>query len=314
MKVIDHFHELDDCTLPIVTSGTFDGVHSGHLKILSGLVRQARDRGGESVVITYWPHPRFVLGMGSSSLKLLSTFDEKVRLLSDIGIDYLLKVRFSKEFSELSPENFVKKKLKKGIKAKKFIIGYDHRFGKNQVGDINFLKKNKNRFGLEIEEISRLDIDQVGISSTNIREALAEGDVDTAQGYLGRYYSISGIVIRGDQIGRKIGYPTANLFIPENYKLIPSDGVYAIFVYLGFERFHGMLNIGWRPTIKGKKKTIEAHFFDFNKDIYGRHLRVELVAIIRKEIEFNHLDDLKAQLDKDSRAAKKLLSKVNYSI
>ena len=314
MKVIDHFHELDDCTLPIVTSGTFDGVHSGHLKILSGLVRQARDRGGESVVITYWPHPRFVLGMGSSSLKLLSTFDEKVRLLSDIGIDYLLKVRFSKEFSELSPENFVKKILIKGIKAKKFIIGYDHRFGKNQVGDINFLKKNKNRFGLEIEEISRLDVDQVGISSTNIREALAAGDVDTAHGYLGRHYSISGIVIRGDQIGRKIGYPTANLFIPENYKLIPSDGVYAIFVYLGFERFHGMLNIGWRPTIKGKKKTIEAHFFDFNKDIYGRHLRVELVAIIRKEIEFNHLDDLKAQLDKDSRAAKKLLSKVNYSI
>ena len=314
MKVIDHFHELDDCTLPIVTSGTFDGVHSGHFKILRGLVRQARDRGGESVVITYWPHPRFVLGMGSSSLKLLTTFDEKVKLLGDIGIDYLLKVRFSKEFSELSPENFVQKILIKGIKAKKFIIGYDHRFGKNQVGDIDFLKKNKKRFGLEIEEISRLDIDQVGISSTNIREALAAGDVDTAQGYLGRYYSISGIVIRGDQIGRKIGYPTANLFIPENYKLIPSDGVYAIFVYLGFERFHGMLNIGWRPTIKGKKKTIEAHFFDFNKDIYGRHLRVELVAIIRKEIEFNHLDDLKAQLDKDSRATKKLLSKINYSI
>ena len=159
-----------------------------------------------------------------------------------------------------------------------------------------------------------MDIDQVGISSTNIREALAAGDVDTAREYLGRYYSISGIVIRGDQIGRKIGYPTANLFIPENYKLIPSDGVYAIFVYLGFERFHGMLNIGWRPTIKGKKKTIEAHFFDFNNDIYGRHLRVELVAIIRKEIEFNQLDDLKAQLDKDSRATKKLLGKINYSI
>ena len=313
MKVIDHFQELNTCILPIVTSGTFDGVHSGHLKILSGLVQQAQTRGGESVVITYWPHPRFVLGKGSSSLKLLSTFEEKVKLLSDIGIDYLLKVRFSKEFSELSPEDFVQKVLIKGLKAKKFIIGYDHRFGKNQIGDIDFLKKNEERFGLEIEEISRLDIDQVGISSTNIRQALAAGEVDTAQGYLGRYYSLSGIVTRGDQIGRKIGFPTANLFISESYKLIPSDGVYAIFVYLGLERFDGMLNIGWRPTVKGKKRTIEAHLFDFNKDIYGSYLRVELVAIIRKEIEFNHLDGLKEQLIKDKLAAKIILEKVNYS-
>ena len=313
MKVIDHFKELDACILPIVTSGIFDGVHSGHLKILSGLVQQAQTRGGESVVITYWPHPRFVLGKGSSSLKLLSTFEEKVKLLSDIGIDYLLKVRFSKEFSELSPEAFVQKVLIKGIKAKKLIIGYDHHFGKNQTGDIDFLKKNKERFGLEIEEISRLDIDQVGISSTNIRQALAAGEVDAAQEYLGRYYSLSGIVTRGDQIGRKIGFPTANLFISESYKLIPSDGVYAIFVYLGLERFDGMLNIGWRPTVKGKKRTIEAHLFDFNKDIYGSYLRVELVAIIRKEIEFNHLDGLKEQLIKDKLAAKIILEKVNYS-
>ena len=313
MKVIDHFQELDPCISPVVTSGTFDGVHSGHLKILGGLVQQAQARGGESVVITYWPHPRFVLGKGSSSLKLLSTFEEKVKLLSDIGIDYLLKVRFSKEFSELSPEAFVQKVLIKGIKAKKFIIGYDHRFGKNQTGNIDFFKKNKERFGLEIEEISRLDIDQVGISSTNIRQALAAGEVDAAQGYLGRYYSLSGIVTRGDQIGRKIGFPTANLFISESYKLIPSDGVYAIFVYLGLERYNGMLNIGWRPTVKGKKRTIEVHLFDFNEDIYGSHLRVELVAIIRKEIEFNHLDGLKEQLIKDKLAAKIILEKVNQS-
>ena len=311
MKVIDHFQELDPCISPVVTSGTFDGVHSGHLKILGGLVQQAQARGGESVVITYWPHPRFVLGKGSSSLKLLSTFEEKVKLLSDIGIDYLLKVRFSKEFSELSPEAFVQKVLIKGIKAKKFIIGYDHRFGKNQTGNIDFFKKNKERFGLEIEEISRLDIDQVGISSTNIRQALAAGEVDAAQGYLGRYYSLSGIVTRGDQIGRKIGFPTANLFISESYKLIPSDGVYAIFVYLGLERYNGMLNIGWRPTVKGKKRTIEVHLFDFNEDIYGSHLRVELVAIIRKEIEFNHLDGLKEQLIKDKLAVKIILKKVN---
>ena len=159
-----------------------------------------------------------------------------------------------------------------------------------------------------------MDIDQVGISSTNIRRALASGEVDTAQGHLGRYYSISGIVIRGDQIGRKIGFPTANLFISETYKLIPSDGVYAVLVYLGFERLYGMLNIGWRPTVKGKKRTIEVHLFDFSRDIYGSHLRLELVAIIRKEIEFNHLDNLKTQLKKDSIATKKLLSKINYSI
>ena len=311
MKVIDHFKELDSSVFPIVTSGTFDGVHSGHLKILEGLVHQARAHGGESVVITYWPHPRFVLCKGSSSLKLLSTFEEKVKLLNEIGIDYLLKVRFSKEFSELSPEAFVQKVLLKGLKAKKFIIGYDHRFGKNQIGDIDFLKKNDVRFGLEIEEISRLDIDQVGISSTNIRQALMAGDVVTAQGYLGRYYSLSGFVTRGDQIGRKIGFPTANLFISESYKLIPSDGVYAIFVYLGLQRFEGMLNIGWRPTVKGKKRTIEAHLFDFNKDIYGSHLRVELVAIIRKEIEFDHLNDLKQQLIKDKFATQTLLGKVN---
>ncbi len=314
MKVIDHFQELDTCTFPIVTNGIFDGVHSGHMKILSDLVQQAQTRGGESVVITYWPHPGFVLGKGSSSLKLLSTFEEKVKLLSDIGIDYLLKVRFSKEFSELSPEAFVQKVLIKGLKAKKFIIGYDHRFGKNQIGGIDFLKKNKKRFGLEIEEISRLDIDKVGISSTNIRQALAVGEVDTAQEYLGRYYGLSGIVIRGDQIGRKIGFPTANLFISESYKLIPADGVYAIFVYLGLERFDGMLNIGWRPTVNGKKRTIEAHLFDFNEDIYGSYLRIEFVAIIRKEVEFNHLGDLKTQLIEDRSATKTLLGKVNYNI
>ncbi|NQW27942.1 MAG: bifunctional riboflavin kinase/FAD synthetase [Flammeovirgaceae bacterium] len=307
MKVIDHFEELGELKWPVVTSGTFDGVHSGHLKILEGLVSQAKLNGGESVVITYWPHPKFILGKGTSTLKLLSTFDEKVALMDKIGVDYLLKVRFSKEFSELTPEAFVQKVLISGLRIRKFLIGYDHRFGKNQLGDIQFLTANKDRFGFDVAEISRLDIDQIGVSSTKIRSALFSGDVVTAKHYLGRYFSLSGIVTKGAQIGRKLGFPTANIFIPEIYKLIPADGVYAVFVSLELRHFEGMLNIGVRPTLNGNLRTIEVNIFDFNEDIYGNHLSIEFVGYIRHEIKFNHLNDLKIQLAIDKSEAKKIL-------
>jgi riboflavin kinase/FMN adenylyltransferase len=309
VKIIDHFEDFRTLNYPVVTSGTFDGVHSGHCKILNDLVSQAKQQDGESVVITFWPHPRFVLGKNAGELKLLSTFEEKANLIEKCGVDYLLKVRFSRKFSELSSEEFIQKVLIGGIKAKKLIIGYDHHFGKDQKGEFQYLKENQDRFGFEVEEISRLDIDHVGVSSTKIRQALGSGDVKVARSYLGRLYTVRGIVTKGDQIGRKIGFPTANIYVPEDYKLIPGDGVYAVKVNLENEQYEGMLNIGKRPTVDGRSGTIEVNIFNFDRDIYGLNIEVQFVDLVRSEIKFGDLTELTTQLQKDKEAVKRILAK-----
>lgn len=307
MVIIESHQPIPAITNAIVTSGTFDGVHFGHQKILKKIVNTAKEIGGKSVVLTFWPHPRFVLFPEEKTLKLITTFEEKAKLLEQVGIDYLVKVEFTKEFSEMSSESFIQSLLVEKLKTKKLVIGYDHRFGKNRSGSFEYLKENSERFGFEVEEIPRQDIDDVGVSSTKIRQALFHGEVDLAAEYLGRPYSLSGLVVEGKNIGTELGFPTANIKVAEDFKLIPKDGAYAVRVNAGATWYNAMLNIGVRPTVGGLHRVIEAHLFDFNQDIYGETVQVEFVKFLREEKKFDSLDDLKTQLEKDKISSQALL-------
>jgi len=292
----------------VVTSGTFDGVHVGHQKILERLKEIASKNGGESVVITFWPHPRFVLNPDDHSLKLLSTFEEKVALLEHFGIDHLVRIHFTPSFSKLSSDEFIRKILLERIGTKQLVIGYNHRFGHNREGSFEYLKEHAHEFGFTVEEIPEQDVDDVAVSSTKIRNALEEGDVKTAHEYLGRPYNITGKVVSGDRIGRSIGFPTANIQIPESYKLIPADGAYAVRLNLKGKKLEGMMNIGFRPTVSGdRQRTLEAHIFDFTEEIYDQQLTVHFIGLIRKEMKFDGVGALKEQLVKDREAAKIIL-------
>lgn len=310
MKIHLGTEAIEDIKNAVVTSGTFDGVHVGHQKILTRLKEEAQRIGGETVVITYWPHPRLVLKPWDQSLQLLSTFPEKANLLEEFGIDHLVKIPFTKEFAHMSPEEYISIILAERIQTKKIIIGYDHRFGKNRSGGLEELHEFSEKYGYEVEEIPRQDIDEIGISSTKIRRALEIGDVQQANTYLGRDYTITGHVVHGNKIGRSLGFPTANISVKENYKLIPSDGIYAVRVCHEYNKYHGMLNIGNRPTIGGDNKTIEVNIFDFDSDIYESEITLEFVDLIRKEIKFNSLDELKKQLAADKTSVKERLSKL----
>ena len=277
---IQEFKKLENA---VVTSGTFDGVHLGHQKILKRLNEVAELTNGESVVITFYPHPRSVISPDNQIVKLLSTLEEKIELLEKSGVDNLLIVPFTREFSELSSEEFIQKILIDTIGTKTLVIGYDHRFGKNREGGFDYLKLNKEKYGFQIEEISRQDIENVGVSSSKIRKALQEGDVPSADHFLGRNYSLSGVIVKGKQLGRTIGFPTANIQVREIAKLIPLDGVYAVKVYYKDEAFGGMLNIGNRPTVDGTFQTVEVNIFDFDQEIYGEKLTVEFLQKIRNE-------------------------------
>ncbi|MFZ9045161.1 MAG: bifunctional riboflavin kinase/FAD synthetase [Cyclobacteriaceae bacterium] len=311
MRIFDSFEEVGELVFPVVTSGTFDGVHFGHQKILKNVSVQAKKHKGQSVVITYWPHPRFVLGKKSDQLQLLTTFEEKAKLIEECGIDVIMKVPFTRSFSQLSADEYIYKVLIDGLRTKKLIIGYDHKFGRNQEGSFEYLKQHENKLGFAIEEIARQDIEDVGVSSTKIRDSLLAGNVAVANEYLGRNYSITGLVTKGEQLGRKLGFPTANIYVPEEYKLIPGDGVYAVEVQVGNRMLHGMLNIGQRPTVSGRNKTIEVNLFNFNDDIYGLTVSVSFVCFLRKEQKFSGLDQLKNQLDIDKKMALEVLNKLD---
>ena len=301
---IQEFKKLENA---VVTSGTFDGVHLGHQKILKRLNEVAELTNGESVVITFYPHPRSVISPDNQIVKLLSTLEEKIELLEKSGVDNLLIIPFTREFSELSSEEFIQKILIDTIGTKTLVIGYDHRFGKNREGGFDYLKLNKEKYGFQIEEISRQDIENVGVSSSKIRKALQEGDVPSADHFLGRNYSLSGVIVKGKQLGRTIGFPTANIQVREIAKLIPLDGVYAVKVYYKDEAFGGMLNIGNRPTVDGTFQTVEVNIFDFDQEIYGEKLTVEFLQKIRNEQKFNGLDELKAQIAKDKITCEEIL-------
>lgn len=300
--------EIPEIKNPVVTSGTFDGVHIGHRVILKRICDMARADDGESVLITFWPHPRMILQPATHGVKLLSTFEEKAELIKELGIDHLVRISFTRDFSQMSSEDFIKQILQQKIGTKRLVIGYDHRFGKNREGSFEHLSQNASQYGFAIEEIPRQDIDHVGVSSTKIRKALNSGDIETANTYLGRPYSLTGIVVRGDQIGRTIGFPTANLVIQEEYKLIPSDGIYAVRVDYKDNLYQGMLYIGNRPTIDGLHKKIEVNIFDFDEDLYGAYIKIHLVAFIREDMRFDDLNALKMRLLQDKTASLQLLN------
>ena len=311
------YHTLDDfsrLTCAVVTSGTFDGVHRGHQKILVRLKEIAEKSSGETVVITFWPHPRLVLKPDDLTLKLLNTFEEKAELLKEQGIQHLLRIPFTKEFSQISSSDFIRNVLVDRIGTRKLVIGYDHHFGKNREGSFDQLKQNAPKYGFEVEEIPRQDIDNMAVSSSKIRKALEEGNVSEAIHLLGRPYSLSGRVIKGDRLGRVLGFPTANIDIDSHYKLVPAEGIYAVIVHYAGIEYGGMMYIGNRPTVDGVKRSIEVNIFNFEKEIYGEELKVSFEKLLRLDTKFKDLEELKSQLHKDKELALEALqSKLKIS-
>jgi riboflavin kinase/FMN adenylyltransferase len=301
---IEEFSRLDNA---IVTTGTFDGVHYGHQKIISRLEELAKQHNGESVIITFFPHPRLVLFPEDNDLKLINTLDEKIELLEKSGIDHLLIIPFTKEFSRLSSLEFIQQILVDKIGTKKLVIGYDHHFGKNREGSFEHLKHYSTEYGFEVEEIPEQDINDVAVSSTKIRNAILEGDVSVANKYLGYNFSLRGLVKKGDQIGRTLGFPTANISLAESYKIIPADGIYAVNVFIQDRKLQGMLYIGDRPTVQGKSKVIEVNIFDFSEDVYDQLIKVEFLQYIRGDKYFNSLEELKVALAKDELSVRSAL-------
>jgi riboflavin kinase/FMN adenylyltransferase len=314
MKVHYNIDEIPAIKNAIVSQGTFDGVHMAHKKIIERLKQIASIKNGESVIITFEPHPRIVLLPLDHGLQLLSTLNEKINLLEKAGVDHLIILPFTKEFSRLSSEQFIRNILVNKIKTNTLVIGYDHRFGKNREGSFEHLKNSASLYEFEVEEIPEQDIDDVAVSSTKIRQALLNNDIQTAQKYLGNSYSLEGKVIKGKQLGRTIGYPTANIEVENSYKLIPQDGVYAVWVWYNKARFGGMLNIGNNPTIKDKGRSIEVNIFDFEKEIYTENLKIEFVNKLRNEEKFDGLDPLKNQLHLDKQNALAILNKIGVAI
>lgn len=301
LKVHTHIDQPLPIHNPVLTTGTFDGVHQGHKKILQELIRSAKEYGGESVLFTFFPHPRMVLFPEDNDLKLINTQQEKIALLEEIGLDHLIVYPFSKEFSRLSALEYVRDILVNLIGVQKVVVGYDHHFGKNREGDFNQLQEYGNLYEFEVEEIPAHDIENVNISSTKIRKALVEGDISTANEYLGYPFSLSGIVIKGKGLGRELGFPTANIEVPDSYKIIPGQGVYGVNVGYKNETYRGMLNIGQNPTVNGSggKQHIEVNIFDFHLDIYNEILKIEFIDRIRDERKFENTEELKEQLELD---------------
>ena len=295
----------------VVTIGTFDGLHIGHRKILERIIHSALELNCESIVLTFFPHPRMVL-QESSEVKLLNTIDEKIALLENIGIDNLIIHPFDKEFSRLSAEEFVKNILVDQFNIQKIIIGHDHRFGRNRTADINDLIEFGKEYGFEVEQISAQEIDEIAVSSTKIRNAILDGNIALANNYLGYPYFFSGEVVKGKQLGRTIGFPTANIHIKEDYKLIPKNGVYVVKSKQNNQTIFGMMNIGTRPTVNGENQTIEVHFFDFDEDIYNQIIGVEILEFIRDEYKFESLDALKNQIQKDKEFSINYISNTTF--
>lgn len=290
----------------VVTIGTYDGVHVGHRKILERLINSSKKNGLRSTVLTFFPHPRMVLQQ-NVDLKLINTIDERIDILRSSGIDNLIVYPFTKEFSRLGAQEYIEGILVNKLNAKRVIIGYDHRFGRNRTSDINDLREFGSQLSFDVEEIPEQDIDEVSVSSTKIRNALHEGNLKRANRYLGSPFILTGIVVTGKQIGRKLGYATANLEIKEDYKLIPKGGVYVVKSVIDQKAYYGMMNIGTNPTVGGKEQTIETHFFGWNGDLYGRHLKIELLQRIRDEEDFANTEELVHAMKMDEEYSKNFI-------
>jgi riboflavin kinase/FMN adenylyltransferase len=293
----------------VVTIGTFDGVHVGHRKIIDRLIEDGRRLNLQSTLLTFFPHPRMVL-QKHSQLKLLNSIEEKSEILRDLGLECLVIHPFTMEFSRMTAKKFVREVLVEKLRVKKVIIGYDHRFGRNRNADIQDLRSFGNLLDFAVEEIPAQEIDAVSVSSTKIRNALGTGDLKTANSYLGYDYMLSGTVARGKKLGRDLGFPTANLNVAADYKLIPASGVYVVRSMINGKQHHGMMNIGTNPTVGGSGQHIEIHFFDYQGDLYGSSLQVALLGRIRDEQKFNSLEELTAQLKRDREHALGLIHKL----
>lgn len=309
MKVYNDLDGLPIFKNAVITIGTFDGVHQGHRKILQQLIAEAERVSGEPVVITFYPHPKQIIDVGGKPLFLLNTPTEKYALLHRAGIHHIVEVPFTREFSEQPAEKYIENFLVRRFRPHTIIIGYDHRFGRDRQGDYSMLKSKESFFGFHVMEIPKHVLQEATISSTRIRQALLEGDVEIAHRYLGYPYFFSGLVVTGNQLGRSLGFPTANLKISHERKLIPANGVYAVWVEVpGHGVFQGMMNIGTRPTVEGTQQTTEVHILDFDNFIYGITLRIFLIGRIRDEEKFPDLEALKRQLESDKKTARELLS------
>ena len=308
MKIYKSIDQYNESKSSVVTIGTFDGVHKGHQKVFDKVINASKLSNLSSVVLTFFPHPRIILNK-YNDVKMIDTLDEKIDHLEKIGIDHLIIHPFDKKFSLLSADQFIKEYLVDKLKLKHIIIGYDHRFGKGREASITDLKEYSSEFNFVVDEIDAQEIEKIAISSTKIRKSINEGDLETTRVYLGRFFSLTGKVVKGDGLGKQIDYPTANIKIEENYKIIPKDGVYYIKTTIDNKLYNGMMNIGHRPTIGSKEKSIEVNLFNFNRDIYDKTISINVIKKIRDEKKFSSIEALKAQLAKDQEHCLKLINK-----
>tara|TARA_B100000945_G_scaffold204599_1_gene164484 strand:+ start:34 stop:954 length:921 start_codon:yes stop_codon:yes gene_type:complete len=304
MRIIkNNITKISKSDFNIATLGSFDGIHIGHKKILQTLTKIAKKNNGKSILITFWPHPRYVLKK-NNNFKLLTSLDEKIKLFEKNKIDILYIVDFSLKFSKFSANKFIENILLEKLKINCLLIGYNNNFGRNREGNIRYLEENKKKFDIDIISIPKQSVDKISISSTKIREYLNNGKINSANRLLGRKYSINGKIVKGNGIGRKINFPTANIEIDEPKKLLPKSGVYAVEVILNRKIYLGMLNIGYNPTIKNEKKSIEVNIFEFSEDIYNNKISINFIRRIRNEKKFKNLNELKKQLIKDKKKVK----------
>lgn len=310
MKVHRDIENLPQFNNAVITIGTFDGVHKGHRQILNRLKQEAAKVKGESVIITFHPHPRKVVSSAILGIRLINTLDEKISLLEGLGIDHLVVVPFTDAFANQPADEYIKNVLIDKFHPNTIIIGYDHRFGRERLGDYRLLEKFTSVYHYQLKEIPKHILDEIAISSTNIREAILHNDIETANNLLGYEFFFEGEVVHGNKLGRQLGYPTANLRILNDEKIIPGDGIYAVYVGVTSETqkpFKGMMSIGFRPTVDGKKRVIEVNIFDFDKEIYSEIIRVYVKKFLRAEAKFNSLEELISKIDGDKIESLKVL-------
>ena len=296
MKVTKDLKNAISSQPSILTLGTFDGVHKGHRKIISNLKSEAKTNNLRSIILTFFPHPRNIVS--SEIIKSISTIDEKIKIFSDLGIDELIIQKFDKSFASMDAKEFIEL-LVNNLKIKKIIVGYNHRFGKNRSADINVLKDFSLKYDFEVLEIKAFEVENIKISSTKIRDAIQQGNIKLCNNYLGYNFNINGDVVKGKSIGKSLGFPTANIKIVEEYKIMPKNGVYLVRCFFEKEKLYGMMNIGFNPTFGSNDKTLEVNIFDFDKDLYGETIRIEFLNFIREEIKFENVELLQNQLIKD---------------
>lgn len=311
MQVHRNIDQLPPFRKAVITIGTFDGVHQGHRQVIERLRQEAADIGGESVIITFHPHPRKVVSSAILGIRLINTLEEKIELLEGLGVDHLVIVPFTEAFANQEAEDYIRQFLVEKFSPHTIIIGYDHRFGRDRRGDYRLLERYAPEYGYQLGEIPKHILDHISISSTNIREAILHNDTETANKLLGYDFFFSGQVVHGDKLGRELGYPTANLRTANEEKILPGNGIYAVYAELDDEqphrRFKGMMSIGFRPTVDGKKRVVEVNLFDFAEDIYDRSLRVYVKQYLREEVRFANLEELVKQIDQDKADSLKIL-------